>query len=755
MSKRGFVFLMLSVLLFLGCAEDPQDKDHLANTNDPTGKDPDSSESLCPESPQFSPCGETPLLGEHPSIYVDCACIEPKKSCVGQPCTSISTCTCANAYCDTDVGICRFAFDYEHRGGIRDQYIGDVAVSGNGKLIAISSGDVVRIFETKSQEEIRSIYPVTPTALTFSEDGRNLYYADRTIDENWNVYAQVTRYSIETETITKAVQLLLKDQKILGMHLSSNEKYLVVAGCTSSSGSRRILYCDQANTQIIDLETETTFYTRNYQDEYLRQNVAFSPSGKQVAIAVRDNDDREPGGQIFVMDLESREVLFGFSRVNIRDVLYSPDGAWIITSRIEISSKSSTETVIHAYDSQSGELVWTRPAIRDSIVRLEPLVSNKILGLGNSTIYEWEIAENGAEKTYDFPYSIGREFTLLDTESMTFFGVEAYVDNAGIFTLEDETSFVSINGTNYSALFGEISPDGEWYSSLEGTRLLEWNLSTGKKRYTTLQGASQGNPLSPSKGPIVYEPQTGRIALGFHDSIIVLDDQRKEVGTVSFNSAQSIAFSEDGTQLVASNQEATVTWNLDEFKQTNEFIYPEKVNRDPFPVALSGDGNRVAVPGVGSVIVYNVEEGTKLVEFPVIPDEPEFEPGLTIISEALSQQGTYLSVCYIQEEYGGDNDGILFNVSTEEVIAKTGICEGLDFSDDEKIAVFGSVGGVYFFQTSSGERIKVIQTHYDWLLSGPYDIVSSVALAPDLSFLVSEGYPGSTMIFDISGLGEK
>jgi WD40 repeat protein len=411
-------------------------------------------------------------------------------------------------------------------------------------------------------------------------------------------------------------------------------------------------------------------------------SVAFSPKG--IALASANSN-----GSVIVWDLATgrRQTIAVRNGAAVNGVAFSPDGATI--------AAASQDGSAYLIDAVSGRRLHVLTQSADTAVQtvaFSPDGATVASGGTGQRVWLWNVSDGRLLRAFQ-----GQTNTV---ESVAF------------------------------------SPNGRLIASGSDDRsVFVWDTSLGYEGHSFKSGHGDalGVALDPPQDLVASANQDGTV------SVWSLRTGRERVLAGDDGTLESVAFSRDGTTLVASGQNGkVVVWSVPGFERRRPLAGP--VSGILWSVALAPDGHTVAAGSdSGDILVWDLEDGK------LIRDLHGRSGG--VYGVAFSPDGATLAA--------GDADGtvIVWDAAggrrLETLTGHTAAVNGVAFSPDgTEIAAGSDDDTIILWNARTGAQIG-------GSLQGHQDHVDAVAFSPDGRTLASSSSDHTVIVWNLANrLGE-
>jgi WD40 repeat protein len=540
-----------------------------------------------------------------------------------------------------------------------------VAYSPNGKLLAASDRNQVKIYDPASGDLIKTLdgQQADVTAIAFSADGKSI--------ASGNMEGMTIIWDVSTGGFL--LQLAGHTDAIEGLTFSPDGKWLITAG-------------DDATMKIWDVTTGALLC--DFQDfTGVIDSGVFSPDGTRFAFS---------DGSIHVwrFNLDSVE---GRTTIGYEEILNIPSAGGVIFSPDGAQLAGVSGNAIKLWDAVSGRELLTLAGHSGWVMGLAFSPDGKMLASTSldGTVKIWSVTPGNETVTVLSPVTGYGSRVAYDPTGRAF----ATNGGDGSITLWDVKTGeprLTVKGHDLEVLNLAFSPDGSRFAtgSLDGTTII-WDSATGKE-LLTLSGHEYG------VRDIAFSPDGKLIATGGFDGTAKVWDATTGALIYTIQGHQGlvlgVAFSPNGAHLATSSTDATVKiWDA----RTGELLFTLSGHNAAIPdIAYSPDGAKLATgSGDRTAIIW---------------DTTTYEQLLTLTghsagiqSVGFNPQGTLLATG------SEDNTAKLWHVATgDEMLTLPGSLGGV-----KGVAFSPSGNGDYLAASSADGVVRIFLLRIDELLA--------------------------------------
>jgi len=596
-----------------------------------------------------------------------------------------------------------------------------VSFSPDGKTLASTSGNTIKLWNIQNGKEINTLYGHSGYAwsMSFSPDGKILASAsnDNTI-KLWNVQNGKEINTLHGHNASVDSVSFSPDGKILA----------------SASSDNTIKLWNVQNGKEIN-----TLHGHNASVD----SVSFSPNGKILASASSDNTIKlwnvQNGQEINTLhghtsfasvwtSIDGKTLASYIASVN--SMSFSPDGKTL--------AFASSDNTIKLWNVQNGEKINTFHGHSNSVNSVSFSPDGKILASASNdnTIKLWDVQTGQEINTlYGHNASVNSVSFSPDGKILASGGFD---NTIRLWNIQIDKKIKTIYNRNNSVNSMSFSPDGKILASGSNDNKIKlWNVQTGKEINTIYGHSTSFNSVS-------FSPDGKTLAFasnGTNGNTIKLWNVQngKEINTLHGHSnyVNSMSFSPDGKILASASSDSTIElWNVQTGKEIKTFYGPSNSANN---VSFSPDGKTLAFASEDNTIkLWNVQNGKEI--------NTLHGHSNSVNSMSFSPDGKTLA--------SGSNDNTikLWNVQNGKEIntlhGHSNSVNSVSFSPDGKTLVSGSNDNtIKLWNVQNGKEINTIYGHSNY--------VNSVSFSPDgktLAFASSDTNGNTIKLWNLSGL---
>jgi WD40 repeat protein len=450
--------------------------------------------------------------------------------------------------------------------------VSDAAWSPDGNLLAVRSLTGIHFHNTQTWEVVKTIpdSELEDRSLgyfAFSPDGKYLVF----IAWGWNTPGAFWRYDLQSGEFA----LWLEGE---GFNFSSAPIFspdgksfsILNDACEDTGAGEKI--CAYA-LELRDSADGKLLY-RLQKDMSAQDDIGafiFSPNGKQIAAASKDNFTR-------VWDTANGKLLYKFQHdSDVLDVAYSPDS--------RVLASASNDATVRFWDTQNGKNLFILRDFKQGVQRVVYLDQEKKLLVGE------------AFTNYFQEYDLDDQFLPINPSS-----IEMMVG-------ERRESYLRMESTFTAETF--VSPDERKMAVLLNNTIQIWNLSIGKPILTLPEYHSVISTWA-------FSPDSDILAVADHNIHLWDVPAKKWLAMLPIDAyeIQDTKFSPDGRQLVVSADGNLTFWDTSTFQKLHEV----KTEHGIDILAYAPDGKRLAIAVYEHVQILDAKTGSVQQEFTIKND---------------------------------------------------------------------------------------------------------------------------------------
>ncbi|GAB4574983.1 MAG: adenylate/guanylate cyclase domain-containing protein [Anaerolineae bacterium] len=600
-----------------------------------------------------------------------------------------------------------------------DRFLWEMAVSPDGRtaLLAPMDGPIL-LMDLETGQTLLSLQghngvvtslsfgPDGQTALSSAQDGTLILWdlADGRVQARLSAHAEVITAAAISPTGRYALSAAL-DRRVLLWDLTTGEIARELSGHSSIvygvafSPDGRYALTGGEDARLILWNLADGAIVRQFEGDALMTDVLFSPDGESVAALFNGCIRRwvvATGEPLPAIACDDPATPARWS------LALSPDGRHALTG--------SVQGMVQLWDLDTGaeELRLLGHAQNVHRVAFSPDGRQAISGSSEGSVRVWDL-RNGAEvrmisgPTPGSAFLSGVAFTpdggrvIAGTRD-----AQRGAPGSAMILYDAATSAEIMRFGGHSGQVNDIalSPDGRWVlSGSEDTTVTLWSVNTGEiiRRFTRHQGP---------------------------------------VRTVAFGPRGLTAFSGSGASpLLNINENLIIHWNLETGLEIRRWVGADIEVRS---LAVSPAGDRLAVGGVNSLILFDTATGQEVRRFAMPGRDADLS---TINGVAFSPDGRWLLT-------GGSNTLVmLWDVESGALVRRfsghTDAVREVAFSPDGALALSGSDDhSLILWDVASGFGLR--------RFSGHGDTVSGVAFAPDGTLAASVSWDNTLRLWQVS-----
>ena len=559
------------------------------------------------------------------------------------------------------------------------------------KIITASDDATVRVWDSEGNPlgVISDHYSGTITTLEFSSDGKLLVAASSNgIGYLWDISSG--KSPLILDNITDAV-------------FCPNSKSIVAH---SRSGPASVWDAITGQRSL-----ELRLVTNSSEEERVSvTSLACNPNSRSAAIGYDD-------GSVRVWDIGNGQVvkeLIGHT-FWVSSIAFSPDGQWVLaasrdktariwettTGRRIAEFRGHTGLLNTANFSPDGKLIVT--ASDDGTVRVWQAVIDRVVAeLRGHTDAVWWV-----------DFSPDEKFVAAASKDKT----------ASIWELSSGRR-IELRGHKGEVVLSRFSPDGQLIvTGSHDTSAMVWDVNTGK-----LVSVLNGNGSNWSVGDARFSPDSKWVVTATNPARVWEARTGKLVTELSASVKPStVAFSPDGQFVVTADSDGIArVWEASTGKLLKQLqVYNQ--HRILYAATFSPDGEFVTTVSYGTASRSNWRTGIEVAV-------TEYRPNVsTVLDIALSRDGQWVAI-------PNTNLMQLWDMSTgRNLVDIPGYVWKATFSNDSKLLATADLGSkAHVWETSTG--LALIE------LPAKTNLVDYVAISPDNKYVVTAGQEGGVLI---------
>jgi len=577
-------------------------------------------------------------------------------------------------------------------------YLGDIAYSPDGEILAATGGLGIWLYDANNLNEIGLIGEEPYSKIAFSPDGKIFAVSDREYGiQLWNVNEQ-------------------KQIGILGRH--TRYIYSIVF----SPDGKILASCSYDKTiSLWDVQKQKWMGALEGHTDGVGA-IAFCPDSKVLASGSWDKTIR-------LWDIQEQKqtgLLQGHTEA-VRAVVFSLDGNMLVSG--------SNDKTIRLWDIQSQKQIGILEGHTEgmSSIVFSPDSMTLVSGSWDKTIRLWDI--QGQKQTGIIEGSTDYASPLVfSPDGKTLASLDYHVIR--LWNVQEREQIAAIEGFTDSSYSLAFSNDGKTLASGKHNDAVHlWDVQE-QERIGQMNGFRNYWLGSNS---VAFSPDGKNIAfINDRDICMFSVKEQKQVGTLKGHTdeVRSIAFSPDGKTLVSGSMDFTVRlWDVE--KQKEIAVLRNKSHAHCIAISPDGDTIAAAIGGEGLVRLWDFK--TKK-EIDILKD-----PARAVITVSFSPDGKTLA--------SGNAGGLIYlwdygkNEQIGQLKGDIQLQEDVTwaytyFSPDGKLlAAIYVEGFALIWDVQKQEQISTIEGHSQ---------VSAVAFSPDGKWLATAGYEGTILLWEVN-----
>jgi WD40 repeat protein len=461
-----------------------------------------------------------------------------------------------------------------------------MAQTGDGRLLAVPSGDNILLFDAPTGTLLRTLTGHTSGACrpAFSPDGKRL------ASGSGNFILRVWDVASGREELT----------------LTGHQLW-VWCVAFSPDGKRLVSADARGTVKVWDPQGEllSTFAGHTGGVHHL----AFSPDGKRLATASHDGTCKiwDPDDWKEVRTLPGNGTLFS-------SVAWSPDGRLLAgggDGQVIVWNADTYEVLHNLKDTAGSGLLAFTPDGRTLLTAAHVRPKGE-----RHAFTRWDVMTGTPQTSCELPLRGGPSFGLLSRDGRTVFVGEGQPADARVRAYDAQTGQerFPLRGHAGAVQSVAVSPDGRTLATASADRTVRlWDLAGWQPREPSSPFRTLGSHTS-DVCSVAFSPDGKLLASGGTDGLLVLWDtaSRRKVDDLTGHSPawSSLTFSPDGGTVAAGGQDGTVNrWDAATGQPKEPWRWHAGEVR---PVAYSRDGRLLASGGKdGRLLVLDAATGRR------------------------------------------------------------------------------------------------------------------------------------------------
>jgi WD40 repeat protein len=435
-----------------------------------------------------------------------------------------------------------------------------LAFTPDNTTLAVVVGDIVKLFDVQSGDEVKTIPAARASIIAVSPDGTSLYTGGSGDD--------ISVWDIATGEKTRSI----------------GEDLIVMRCMALSPDGRTMVTGDTFNGTITLWDTASGRGLRTFEGHTSGViGLSFSPDGRILASTSQDITIR-------LWDVatgKAIQTLSGHTQAP-GSIAFSPDGSTLVSGSTDGTTRlwsiSEGEPAAAATPTASGPGADLRPT---------PIpLSGRAISTENAALVK-KLSGLGASESETAVFSPDGKWLVLAGRKLHFL---------------DAGTFEEVRTVGYAMDGLAVSPDSRILATVGNPGIMLFDLATGDELLTIPR--TNATTSATSNGFLAFSPDSATLAAVVGNVVKLYDTSSgAEKGTIVAAMAYNIALSPDGRFLYASGWAGNITvWDTTSGQQIRDFgLESLAVNR----MALSPDGSLLASVGTfyGSIILWNTATG--------------------------------------------------------------------------------------------------------------------------------------------------